>query len=113
MLGIECDSFGPLKPTLKDAGFDAVYPENNALSSTMASLLLILSFVLIPAAMWLIVRVILEGAKSGNALEAIAKYPVRLFAVLSVAIYLLFGGAIIMYFPTIGIFMANGQIAER
>ncbi|KPB13544.1 hypothetical protein AC519_3144 [Pseudomonas savastanoi] len=30
-----------------------------------------------------------------------------------VAIYLLFGGAIIMYFPTIGIFMANGQIAGK
>lgn len=113
LFGTESDSFAPLKPTLKDAGFDTVYPENNALSSMMASILLIVSFVLIPAAVWLIVRICIEGAKSGSALATFAKYPVRLFAVLLVAIYLLFGGAIIMYFPTIGIFMANGQIAGK
>lgn len=113
LFGTESDSFAPLKPTLKDAGFDAVYPENNALSSMMASLLLLLSMILIPAAAWLIVRVLIEGAKTGNPLQTVAKYPVRLFAVLLVAIYLLFGGAIIMYFPTIGIFMANGQIAGK
>ncbi|RMT12385.1 putative Membrane protein [Pseudomonas amygdali pv. mori] len=113
LFGTESDSFAPLKPMLKDAGFDTVYPENNALSSMMASILLIVSFVLIPAAVWLIVRICIEGAKSGNALATFAKYPVRLFAVLLVAIYLLFGGAIVMYFPTIGIFMANGQIAGK
>ncbi|WP_148193197.1 hypothetical protein [Pseudomonas syringae] len=30
LFGTESDSFAPLKPTLRDAGFDAVYPENNA-----------------------------------------------------------------------------------
>lgn len=113
LFGTESDSISPLKPMLKDAGFETVYPENNALSSMTASLLLILSFILIPAAAWLIVRICLEGAKTGNALATIAKYPVRLFAVLLVTIYLLYGGAIIMYFPTIGIFMANGQIAGK
>ncbi|KPW50559.1 putative Membrane protein [Pseudomonas syringae pv. broussonetiae] len=113
LFGTESDSFAPLKQMLSDSGFKTVYPENNALSSMMASLLLILSSVLIPAAMLLIVRVLIEGAKSGNALETIAKYPVRLFAVLLVACYLLFGGAVIMYFPTIGIFLANGQIAGK
>ncbi|RMV80715.1 efflux RND transporter permease subunit [Pseudomonas amygdali] len=113
LFGTESDSLSPLKPMLKNAGFETVYPENNALSSMTASLLLILSFILIPAAAWLIVRICLEGARTGNALATIAKYPVRLFAVLLVTIYLLYGGAIIMYFPTIGIFMANGQIAGK
>lgn len=113
MFGTESADLAPLKPMLADAGFKVSTPANNALSSLMNTILLLLSAVLVPAGFWVIIKCLFEGVKTGEYLATVGKYPARLLAVILVVIFLLYGGAIILYFPILGIFLGNGQFGAK
>ncbi|KFE54051.1 hypothetical protein IV02_04710 [Pseudomonas syringae] len=113
MFGTESEDLLPLKTLLKDMGNEQVYPENAAVSTLSKTIKVFFVWVLGLACLYILCKFIFDAAKSGSALGTLGKYPVRIFAIFLSAIFIFFGGALIFYPVTMGIFFGNGQITGK
>lgn len=102
----------PIQPLLSETGYESSYPESPLFAGMWSNIVLWMSRILIVAALYRSVSILIEVYKADNKVKVLTGYKIRALAIVNTVLFANIGPTLLNLLFALGIFYSNGNFLE-